>query len=98
MPRPVPVLLAAAIAAIAAIAAFAAFAALAAAAAPASAAAHSAVTRDDSGAVGVAVGSPGVISGNVVQVPVHVPVEICGNSVDVVGLLNPTFGNTCVNG
>ncbi|MFD9872604.1 chaplin [Streptomyces niveus] len=51
----------------------------------------------DSGAQGAAVGSPGVISGNVVQVPVHVPVNVCGNTIDVIGLLNPAFGNTCVN-
>lgn len=51
----------------------------------------------DSGAHGAAVGSPGVGSGNAVQVPVHVPVNVCGNTVDVIGLLNPTFGNTCVN-
>ncbi|MEC4021031.1 chaplin [Streptomyces sp. H27-D2] len=51
----------------------------------------------DSGAQGVAKGSPGVISGNVVQVPIHVPINICGNTVDIVGLLNPTFGNVCVN-
>ncbi|MFJ4841796.1 chaplin [Streptomyces sp. NPDC088746] len=44
-----------------------------------------------------AVGSPGVLSGNVAQAPVHVPVNACGNSVNVVGLLNPAFGNTCVN-
>lgn len=49
------------------------------------------------GAEGVAAYSPGVLSGNVVQVPVHVPVNVCGNSVNIVGLLNPTFGNTCVN-
>ncbi len=41
--------------------------------------------------------SPGVASGNVVQVPVHVPVNVCGNTVNVIGLLNPTFGNSCVN-
>ncbi|MZD04635.1 DUF320 domain-containing protein [Streptomyces sp. SID5785] len=52
----------------------------------------------DSGAQGAAVGSPGVLSGNVVQVPVHVPVNACGNTVSVIGLLNPAFGNTCVNG
>ncbi|MFD5041309.1 chaplin [Streptomyces sp. NPDC058377] len=46
---------------------------------------------------GKAVGSPGVLSGNLAQAPVHVPVNACGNSVDVVGLLNPAFGNTCVN-
>ncbi|MFG2712475.1 chaplin [Streptomyces goshikiensis] len=51
----------------------------------------------DAGAHGAAVGSPGVLSGNLVQVPVHVPVNVCGNSVNVVGLLNPAFGNTCVN-
>jgi len=51
----------------------------------------------DSGAQGAAVHSPGVLSGNVVQVPVHVPVNACGNTVSVIGLLNPAFGNTCVN-
>ncbi|GAT71428.1 chaplin [Planomonospora sphaerica] len=49
------------------------------------------------GAAGAAVNSPGVASGNVVQVPVHVPVNACGNTISVVGLLNPTFGNYCVN-
>ncbi|MCX4662869.1 DUF320 domain-containing protein [Streptomyces sp. SID4919] len=51
----------------------------------------------DAGAQGAAVGSPGVLSGNVVQVPVHVPINVCGNTVNVVGLLNPAFGNTCIN-
>jgi hypothetical protein len=51
----------------------------------------------DSGAQGAAIGSPGVASGNVVQVPVDVPVNVCGNTVNVVGLLNPTFGNACIN-
>ncbi|MDH6121317.1 chaplin [Kitasatospora sp. GAS204B] len=50
-----------------------------------------------SGAEGAAVGSPGVLSGNLIQVPVHVPVNLCGNTVDVIGALNPAFGNTCVN-
>ncbi|MFM9445526.1 chaplin [Streptomyces acidiscabies] len=51
----------------------------------------------DAGAQGAAVGSPGVLSGNVVQVPVNIPVNLCGNTVNVIGLLNPAFGNTCVN-
>ncbi|MEV6765109.1 chaplin [Streptomyces sp. NPDC051105] len=51
----------------------------------------------DSGADGVAAGSPGVISGNGIQLPVHIPVSVCGNTVNVVGLLNPAAGNTCVN-
>ncbi|MEW2630416.1 chaplin [Streptomyces sp. NPDC048389] len=51
----------------------------------------------DAGAHGAAAYSPGVLSGNLLQVPVHVPVNVCGNTVDVIGLLNPAFGNTCVN-
>ncbi|WP_063796083.1 chaplin [Peterkaempfera griseoplana] len=44
-----------------------------------------------------AVGSPGVVSGNVVQVPIDIPINLCGNSVNIVGILNPAFGNTCIN-
>ena len=51
----------------------------------------------DAGAQGVAAYSPGVGSGNLVQVPVHIPINACGNTVSVIGLLNPSFGNTCVN-
>ncbi|WSI35574.1 chaplin [Streptomyces sp. NBC_01341] len=51
----------------------------------------------DSGAEAAAVGSPGVLSGNIVQVPIHIPVNVCGNTVNVVGLLNPAFGNVCIN-
>ncbi|TLQ42111.1 chaplin [Streptomyces marianii] len=52
----------------------------------------------DSGAEGVAAGSPGVLSGNVIQVPLHVPLNLCGNSLGVISLLNPTAGNACING
>ncbi|MEU6824574.1 chaplin ChpH [Streptomyces atriruber] len=55
------------------------------------------IAAADAGAQGAAVGSPGVVSGNVIQVPVHVPVNACGNTVSVIGLLNPAFGNTCIN-
>ncbi|MER7574351.1 chaplin [Streptomyces sp. NPDC126514] len=51
----------------------------------------------DAGANGHTAHSPGVLSGNLIQVPVHVPVNLCGNTVDVIGLLNPAFGNACVN-
>ncbi|MGI5356565.1 chaplin [Streptomyces sp. CA-252508] len=44
-----------------------------------------------------AVESPGVISGNAVQVPIHIPINLCGNTIDIIGLLNPAFGNQCVN-
>jgi hypothetical protein len=51
----------------------------------------------DADAHGVAANSPGVLSGNLIQVPVHIPVNLCGNSVNVIGALNPAFGNQCVN-
>ncbi|MCQ4040633.1 chaplin [Streptantibioticus rubrisoli] len=49
----------------------------------------------DAGAGAVAVGSPGVISGNAIQVPVSVPINLCGNTIDIIGILNPAFGNAC---
>ncbi|AKN75302.1 chaplin [Streptomyces sp. PBH53] len=55
------------------------------------------VASADAGAGAVAAHSPGVLSGNVIQVPIHVPINLCGNTIDIVGLLNPAFGNTCVN-
>jgi small secreted domain DUF320 len=67
------------------------------AAAGAALAAGAGVASADAGATGAAVGSPGVLSGNLIQVPVHVPVNVCGNTVNVIGLLNPAFGNTCEN-
>ncbi|MEU7639116.1 MULTISPECIES: chaplin [unclassified Streptomyces] len=58
------------------------------AAAPAFAGAH---------AKGGAKHSPGVLSGNVIQMPVSVPINVCGNTVDIVGILSPAFGNRCIN-
>lgn len=49
------------------------------------------------GAIGVANNSPGILSGNVIQVPINVPINICGDTVDIISLLNPAFGNVCVN-
>ncbi|MFI9546200.1 chaplin family protein [Streptomyces sp. NPDC052016] len=51
----------------------------------------------DSAANGSASHSPGVLSGNTVQAPIDVPVNVCGNTVDVVGILNPAMGNACTN-
>ncbi|WP_354643376.1 chaplin [Kitasatospora camelliae] len=48
-------------------------------------------------AEGFAAGSPGVLSGNSIQAPVHVPVNVCGNTVSVIGLFNPAFGTCCTN-
>ncbi|MFD3454065.1 chaplin [Streptomyces sp. NPDC058691] len=60
-------------------------------------AAGAGVAVADSGAQGAAVGSPGVLSGNVIQVPVNIPVNLCGNTINIVGLLNPAVGNVCFN-
>jgi hypothetical protein len=49
-------------------------------------------------ASGSSVGSPGILSGNTVQAPVHIPVNACGDSVNVVGALNGAAGNRCHNG
>ncbi|GAB2877621.1 chaplin [Streptomyces mayteni] len=49
----------------------------------------------DSDAAAAAIGSPGVISGNNIQVPIDLAVQLCGNTIDIVGLLNPAFGNFC---
>ncbi|GGV81531.1 MULTISPECIES: chaplin [Streptomyces] len=53
--------------------------------------------HDGASAAGVAKRSPGVVSGNVIQAPVHVPVNAVGNSIDVIGVLNPAFGNAGLN-
>ena len=49
----------------------------------------------DPNPVGVATDSPGVISGNVVQIPVDLDLNLCGNSINVIGLLNPPVANAC---
>lgn len=51
----------------------------------------------NSGANGAAVNDPGVLSGNVIEAPVHDPVNLCGDTVDVIGLLDPAFGDSCAN-
>ncbi|MFE4174598.1 chaplin [Streptomyces sp. NPDC056909] len=66
-------------------------------AAAAAVAGTSGVAFADADAQAAAVGSPGVLSGNVIQIPLHVPVNVCGNTIDIIGLLNPSFGNACVN-
>ncbi|WP_438947766.1 chaplin [Streptomyces triticisoli] len=46
---------------------------------------------------GAATHSPGVLSGNVVRIPIRIPVNVCGNTNHGTGPLNPALGNTCVN-
>ncbi|NJQ01379.1 chaplin [Streptomyces zingiberis] len=52
----------------------------------------------DAGADGGAANSPGVLSGNNIQAPLHVPVNACGTTVNVIGLFNPSQGNACDTG
>ncbi|WP_336621318.1 chaplin [Streptomyces sp. DH10] len=49
----------------------------------------------DDGTVGIAGISPGFLSGNVVQIPIDVNANVCGNSINAIGLRNPAFGNEC---
>jgi hypothetical protein len=41
--------------------------------------------------------SPGFASGNIIQVPADIPVNVSGNSVNVIGAVNPVFGNESTN-
>ncbi|MFG2881271.1 chaplin [Streptomyces sp. NPDC048297] len=58
-------------------------------------AAHAASDPDPT--TGVASNSPGLVSGNVIQVPVDIPINLCGDSIDIIGLLNPAAASTCSN-
>jgi ChpA-C len=51
----------------------------------------------DAGAHGAVIDSPGVVSSNVIQVPVRAPINACGNTVTVNGLPNSDLGDTCFN-
>jgi len=51
----------------------------------------------DTSADGSATGSPGIGSGNNVQIPVHVPTNVTGNGINIIGLLDSVFGNHSEN-
>ena len=51
----------------------------------------------DTSADGSATGSPGVGSGNNVQIPVHIPTNVTGNAINVIGLLDSVIGNPSEN-
>src|SRR2546423_3820476 len=60
--------------------------------------AHADSTGTGSGTTGTtAGGSPGILSGNTIQVPVDIPINVCGVTANVVGLLNPAAHNGCAN-
>ena len=39
--------------------------------------------------------SPGLLSGNAISIPIDLDLNVCGNTIDVIGLLNPAAGNAC---
>ncbi|HET9381864.1 MAG TPA: chaplin [Streptomyces sp.] len=51
----------------------------------------------DDGPVGVSKHNSGLLTGNVVQIPIDVQANVCGNSVNVIGWLEPSFTAICVN-
>ncbi|MFE2536713.1 chaplin [Streptomyces sp. NPDC059371] len=55
-------------------------------------------TSGEASADGRVTDSPGLISGNGLQLPVDLPVNVSGNSVNAVGVGNPAIGNQSVNG
>ena len=42
-------------------------------------------------------GNGSILGGNQIVADLNIPVNVCGNTISVIGLLNPAFGNTCVN-
>lgn len=48
-------------------------------------------------ATGATIDSPGIGSGNLIQIPVNAPINVCGNQIDVIGLLNTNHGDSCAN-
>ncbi|GAA1013801.1 putative secreted protein [Streptomyces sp. F-3] len=54
------------------------------------------VASAESHAAGSALNSPGTVSGNVAQIPAHIPVNACGNTASVLGTMSPAAGNACV--
>ena len=55
------------------------------------------VASAEANAHGSAQDSPGVVSGNNVQIPVHIPVNVCGDTISVIGLLDQAVDNHCEN-
>ena len=40
-------------------------------------------------------GNVGLLNGNQAQIPIHIPINVCGNSIAILGLANSNAG--CVN-
>ncbi|MGW1072438.1 chaplin family protein [Streptomyces sp. NPDC002537] len=44
----------------------------------------------------VAVGEPGILTGDIIQIPLKLRPTVCGNAIDIIlGLANPANGSFC---
>ncbi|MGK5733164.1 chaplin [Streptomyces sp. URMC 124] len=63
----------------------------------AAAGAGAGVATADAVPIGHADKSPGLISGNTIQIPLRVPITLCSFPINVIGLLNSASGNVCIS-
>ncbi|MEY9887768.1 hypothetical protein ABIA31_001397 [Catenulispora sp. MAP5-51] len=49
------------------------------------------------GAIGGASDSPGLLSGNNVQIPINIPVNVCGDNIGILSALLGSDDTVCVN-
>ena len=56
-----------------------------------------ATAQADTSATGATADSPGVASGNLINIPINLPINLCGDTLNVVGLLDPAADNSCSN-
>lgn len=54
------------------------------------------IAAADQGLQGASGDSPGLVSGNNIQAPVNVPANVCGNTITVIGSMNPSSGSACI--
>ncbi|MFH8368185.1 chaplin [Streptomyces sp. NPDC018031] len=45
----------------------------------------------------VTAGSPGILSGNAIQIPIDVPINVCNNSIGILAAFTVSANNACVN-
>jgi hypothetical protein len=58
---------------------------------------HGKKHHNDDGVWGFAAHSPGVISGNTIQIPIDIQANVCGNSIiPIIPIISPNFAH-CVN-
>jgi hypothetical protein len=56
-----------------------------------------AAAQADAAATGTTADSPGVASGNLINIPIDLPINLCGNTLNVIGIGDSAHGNSCAN-